>query len=388
MRPDLARRLSEAGAFAGGYWTAVREQTVWEDVQRKQARETRGFGAMAAVAVVLAAIFVSWLALRSSGGGLMAANERAGDPGLLMQLADGSTVTAVGAGVRIEPVQVSAKEAVVRLRSGGARFSVTPRRSRVFRVLVDDYTVTVLGTIFTVSLRSSNVEVAVEQGVVSVVGPGTDSRLEKGASVAFPLLPHAEARGTVHETTDGSASVPTHPATMERTPAPQAPESSAEATPRGGSALSWRELAHRGEYTKSYELLQRHGKNAVRDDVGELLLSADVARLSGHPSSAEPALRQVLRRHPRDSRAPLAAFTLGRVLLDELERPVEAAEMFATARALAPAGPLAQDALGREVESWARAGRADRAKSLARAYLNAYPNSPRAKAVKHYGGVE
>ena len=316
------------------------------------------------------------------------AGERDGDPGLLMQLADGSTVTAVGVGVRIETVRVTAAEAVVRLHSGGARFSVAPRPSRVFRVLVDDYTVTVLGTVFTVTLRTNGVEVAVERGVVSVARAGTQRRLEKGASATFPLLPHAQAAGAAPSPgADASASAPGDPTDTESAPSQPTPDGCVETT-RRGSAPSWRELAHRGEYSKSYELLRRQGKSAVRDDVGELLLVADVARLSGHPNAAEPALRQVLRNHARDSRAPLAAFTLGRVLLDELERPVEAAETFALARRLAPRGPLAQDALGREVESSARAGHADRAKSLAQAYLSAYPDSPRAKAVKHYGGIE
>ncbi|MBN1608419.1 MAG: tetratricopeptide repeat protein [Polyangiaceae bacterium] len=386
MRPDLAGRLTEAGAYAGGYWTAEREQAVWEGVLRKQARETRGIGVVAAVTVVLAAIFVSWFALRPWTGGSSVASGQVGDPGLLMQLADGSTVTAVGVGVRIEPVRVTAADVVVRLRSGSARYSVTPSPSRAFRVLVHDYSVTVLGTVFTVTLGTSSMEVTVERGIVSVAGPGIERRLERGTSATFPL--HAETRSTARsEAVLDSVSAPEQPAAVDAAPQQPTPESSVEAAPRG-SAPSWRDLAHRGEYSKSYELLQRQGKTAVRDDVGELLLVADVARLSGHPSAAEPALRQVLRKHARDSRAPLAAFTLGRVLLDELERPVEAAETFAAARRLAPSGPLVQDALAREVECWARAGQADRAKSLAQTYLEVYPNSPRAKAVKHYGGIE
>jgi hypothetical protein len=56
-----------------------------------------------------------------------------------------------------------------------------------------------------------------------------------------------------------------------------------------------------------------------------------------------------------DPRAPLAAFTLGRVLLRELARPREAAAAFAQARALAPRGPFVEDALAREVEAWLQA---------------------------------
>jgi len=49
-----------------------------------------------------------------------------------------------------------------------------------------------------------------------------------------------------------------------------------------------------------------------------------------------------------------AAFTLGRVLLDELGRPSEAVDAFPLARS--SGGPLAEDALAREVEALSRAG--------------------------------
>ena len=54
MRPDLTRRLSEAGAVAGWQWTAEREQAVWEEVRRKRARA--GVGGVAAVAVVFVVV--------------------------------------------------------------------------------------------------------------------------------------------------------------------------------------------------------------------------------------------------------------------------------------------------------------------------------------------
>ena len=117
------------------------------------------------------------------------------------------------------------------------------------------------------------------------------------------------------------------------------------------------------------------------------MLVADVARLSGHASAAAPPLRRVLRKHAGDSRAPLAAFTLGRLLLDELGRPGEAAHAFARARRLAPSGTLAQDALAREVESWARAGNSKRAAALAKRFLKNYPKAARAEAVRRFGGL-
>ena len=89
---------------------------------------------------------------------------------------------------------------------------------------------------------------------------------------------------------------------------------------------------------------------------GELLADADRARLAGRFEDGASLLQRLIREHPGDQRAPLAAFSLGRILLGELRRPAEAAQAFARVRTLAPDGPLAEDALAREVEAWARAG--------------------------------
>src|SRR5262249_2150651 len=109
--------------------------------------------------------------------------------------------------------------------------------------------------------------------------------------------------------------------------------------------------------------------------------------LSGHPDAALSYLRKVLDRHRDSPVAPLAAFTLGRVLLERLGQPSEAAEAFATARSLAPQGSLAQDALAREVEAWSKAGHPDEAFQRARQYVALYPAGRRLHAVQLYGGL-
>ena len=124
----------------------------------------------------------------------------------------------------------------------------------------------------------------------------------------------------------------------------------------------------------------------MRDDTADLLLAADAARLSGHPAEAVPYLERVLRGHTRDPRAGLAAFTLGRVLLDELGRPGEAVDAFAFARS--SGGPLAEDALARQVEAVSRAGDVTRSRELALLYQRLYPNGRRAKAVSRFGGLD
>ncbi len=124
------------------------------------------------------------------------------------------------------------------------------------------------------------------------------------------------------------------------------------------------------------------GRDPVRDDAADLMLAADVARLSAHPEDAVRPLRRVCERHPGDRRAPVAAFTLGRVLLDDLGRPSEAAVAFQKARALWPEGPLVEDALGREASAWDRAGRADTARAAAQDYVARYPQGRHSGAMR------
>jgi transmembrane sensor len=99
-------------------------------------------------------------------------------------------------------------------------------------------------------------------------------------------------------------------------------------------------------------------------------------------------LRKVVRDHRHSPVAPLAAFTLGRVLLERMGQPSEAADSFALARTLAPYGSLAQDALAREVEALSKAGSAQQAYQRARQYVQSYPQGQRLRAVKLYGGLD
>ena len=242
------------------------------------------------------------------------------------------------------------------LRAGGARFSVPHDPRHPFVVTARDVTIEDLGTTFTVRyLTAERLQIAVEDGRVRVRAGGADTEVPAGANLDVPVSPDIEAPRT-----------PQRPATA--------------------AASSWRPLAERGQYEEARRALRNAGPSAVRDDTADLLLAADAARLSGHAAEAVPYLERVLRGHGRDPRAGLAAFTLGRVLLDELGGPSEAVEAFALARS--SGGPLAEDALAREVEALSRAGDVTRSREQALLYRRLYPNGRRAKAVSRFGGLD
>lgn len=418
---DVAERIAEAKEHVVPGWTPERERLVRARVDVRvsmRRRWRRGFAVSLAFAAVLAVGLFVWPRFGFHPSEPVAS--RSVLPTLL-RLEDGSTATASTPDAKLEPVEISPTVAAMRLLAGSARFSVTPNPNRVFRVFARDVTVTVLGTVFTVALEPGGVRVVVERGRVHVAWPAGERVLAVGEQAFIPDAPEATesvngasaagdvatepeavAKGSV-ETAEAAPDTPVGPSdeTTPRNAAPDAPPAGAAApssartvpatgasTGSGSSGTSWRTLAQDGDYAAAYERMQADPRGAVRDEPGDLLLAADVARLGGHPDRAIQPLERVVGKHPRDSRAPLAAFTLGRTFLDQLGRPREAAAAFATARRLAPEGAMAQDALAREVESWSRAGEASLARSRAEEYVSTYPHGRRLAAVRRLGGLE
>jgi transmembrane sensor len=304
--------------------------------------------------------------------------------GRVTTFSDGSVAEPSTRETTLQVVEDTSARVVARL-TGGARFRVVHNHERTFEVRAGEVRVRVLGTIFSVAqLPSGQTQVLVERGRVEVAWLGGVALLESGQGAAFP--PSGGAPGELEPV----APVMAAPATAAPATALGAvslvPASSAVGTvverPAGTSGRTWREDARAGDYGKAYEELRAKGGEAVRDDADDLMLAADVARLSAHPDDAVQPLRGVCDRHSSDRRAPVAAFTLGRVLLDDLGRPKEAAAAFQRARVLWPAGPLAEDALAREADAWDRAGRPEGAREAARQYLERYPQGRHADTMR------
>jgi transmembrane sensor len=213
-----------------------------------------------------------------------------------------------------------------------------------------------------------------------------------------PRKPASAAAAPVHVSSPPTASgapVVTEPAAAE----PVAPVESAasEAAPAvpveslpvakharaAPSSLAWQDLARRGSYAEAYGALGAHGIERVSDsgEVADLLAVADVARLSGHPIDAVAPLARVVTDHRADPRAPLAAFTLGRVQADTLGNPSAAAQAFALAITLGLPSGLVEDAFARLVETRAHAGDRAGARAAAEAYRERFPDGVHAAAI-------
>ena len=261
----------------------------------------------------------------------------------LVTFQDGSRAELSGSVSQLKIERDAKRHVDLRLLAGHARFEVVSNRKRSFEVQAGAVRVRVIGTSFSMARVSEQTRVSVDKGLVQVYWNGGSAELAAGESGVFP-----PGSG---EPADVRANRP-----LDRTHSPE-----------------WRRLAQTGEYKGAYSALSAT-PNAVREVPEELMLAADVARLSGHPARAVPYLRTVSDRFTRDPRAPLAAFTLGRVLLENLGNPSSAASAFRRARTLSPNGPLALDAWAREVDALRRSGRAEQASDLAQRYLDQFPN--------------
>jgi len=346
-------------------------------VRRQRAYAASAVVSAAAVLCLVALKLAPWVdhsqvAKQATPSHVPAANLPVGGEQKVIRFGDGSQAELASAAAELDVERVSADAIDVNLNRGRGNFRVTPNRSRVFTVRSGEVMVTVLGTEFVVEKRAQRTWVKVTRGKVSVDWPGGNRLLLAGDEGQFPPEEVTEA--------------PAPPLAVIPAPAP-AKQSAAPIPEDRPIAELYRDRATEQNFDEAYELMKA-SPTVVGSDVSELMLAADVARLSGHPTEAVPYLRRVLGEHRSDSRAPLAAFTLGRMYLGQLGSPGEAAAAFAQVRSLAPSGPLAEDALAREVEARARAGEKAKAQELARQYLRSYPVGRRTAIVRSHGGLD
>jgi len=283
-------------------------------------------------------------------------------------LGDGSVVTPLDPSSRVVTKTVTPHLVELDLVAGSAVFDVMPNRSREFRVTAGPVSVLVLGTRFTVTRQWQGSQIEVERGRVRVDWERGQQILHSGERGSFPPVETAGLNAPGLETEEPS---------VEPRPTPAL----------GRTAVDWRALARQGDLPAAYRLIHHKAKAADLAEIDDLLLAADVARGAGHAAESIPYLEKVLALHPNNSQAAVAAFTLGRVRQAELNDPTGAAAAYAEARALAPSGPLAEDALAREVEAWFRAGDTARARRMAEEYVKIWPAGSRLRAVRHFGGL-
>jgi transmembrane sensor len=187
-------------------------------------------------------------------------------------------------------------------------------------------------------------------------------------------VPERVQRLAAGESIEISAEEPTAPASSAAMPpgtlarAPSAASAAAAAPPR------WRELARQGAFREAYAQLGPGGVPgaAAQASADELFALADVARHSGHPQEAVAPLEKIAQRG--GPQGALAAFTLGRIRMDQLGDPGGASREFERALALGLGGGLRDDAAVRRIEALGRSGQRAQAAEAARALVERQPS--------------
>ena len=293
--------------------------------------------------------------------------------GAVLPMSDGSRVD-LAAGARFAPLESNGSSFVAVLERGSAHFEVRPGGPRRWQIECGLATVEVVGTGFDCARTPGKLRVSVQHGAVLVRGERVPDRARRLAA------------GEALEVLDSPS-----PAEAEKSSggAPGGPGAEPPVCPRrwrGGmpvtedarddqDAHTWRELARGGHHREAFAALGTQGllRETKRLGVADLLVLADVARLSGHAAEAVAPLERILRDFPRDPQAPLAALALGRLELDTLDRPAKAAGALNRALSLGVPLSLREDVRTRLVEAYARAGNRAEARAAAAAYLREYP---------------
>jgi TolA-binding protein len=314
--------------------------------------------------------------------------EAPADRELPLRFSDETTML-LSPGTRTQVDTVTPHGARVRVTNGRAAVSVTRRQATRWTFDVGPFEVLVTGTRFDIGwdARTERFELTMHDGSVKVSGPTIEGEriVVAGQKLRLALGGERDERDERNDLTSADAGSGPAPSSA---PDPSGAPSAAPGKPNAlrapvppATAPSWRELSAEGRFK---DALAAADVDAICRTSGasDVLAFADVARLAGDRASAGRAYDAVRKRFAGSTDATTAAFALGRMAFEAVDND-GAIRWFSTYLRESPSGPLAREALGRQMEAHARKGDDAAAKAIAIQYLRAYPTGPHAKLAKH-----
>jgi transmembrane sensor len=124
------------------------------------------------------------------------------------------------------------------------------------------------------------------------------------------------------------------------------------------------------------------------DPAAALYADADRARRSGHAAEAAELLEKAVSAESSGHRAALAAFTLGRLYLEELGKPAAATRAFERSLHAGPPRGLEEDVRARLVEARTKVGDSEGARRAASEYRARFPGGRRTADVERWSPGE
>lgn len=280
-------------------------------------------------------------------------------------LSDGSRIE-LEPGAHLEPLENTSTRLVAMLARGSAQFDVHPGGPRRWIIECGLASVEVVGTRFSCERTPQQLRVAVSRGTVLVRGEHVPDRVRR--------LTAGEALSIVEPAPLTTASLQSGAPRTSAQVMPPEPASTVQ-PPSAAHFPTWRDFARSGHPAEAYAKLGSAGieNESKKVGVADLLILADVARLSGHAAEAVAPLHRIVQDFPADAQAPLAAFALGRLQLDAFGNAGAAAVALQRALELGIPNSLREDVLVRLVEAHARAGQRAAAAAAAEHYHREYP---------------
>jgi hypothetical protein len=408
---DLARRslgeMSEGQRLAGlqGLRTRLSErQRAW----RMRWTALAWSGAIAGV-VLLVAIAArrhdpsAPLTMRVEGAVLQADGsvEAAGNVRPSLRFSDGSEVS-LAERARMHLHSLDEQGARITLDDGRAHVYVAHRQGTHWAFEAGPFVVAVTGTAFDLSWSESarRLDVRLENGAVTVVGPASDAPLSLRAGQWLTV------RGSdvlLRPLSSGSASGDASDVAMKASGEELAGDDAGKASPNAealgldsqhgsdsrptgeteGHKHQWASDLARGQFDGIVDEalglgLQRSLSSSSSDDLAAL---ADAARYTRREEIARGALLAQRRRFPGSEHGHVAAFYLGRMA--EADHDARSAlSWFGTYLAETPNGTYASEALGRRMTLVQAVQGSLAARPLADAYLRRFPNGTYAETAR------
>ncbi len=369
--PELSKSRLDA------QWSRISEQ-----LQESRAEKKR-FGALVptvGILVAACALGVVWwprgdarVSTESVWEGSVVASD---DAPVEMTLAEGTHIQ-VEPRSEVKLLHSSQHAVQVRLGHGSARFQVAKKRTRRFSVDLGNVEVVVTGTQFRVTRRTAasgdRVQVAVTEGSVEVHRDG-----------AGMVVLHA---GEHWSTTVAS---PDDQAEPSQAVEELDPPSELEPVQVEDETASLDEDEAEADHHRSARERARQRRRRARaeafEDAGELLDQANLARRAGRLDDAADLFEDLVARYPKDRRASLAAFELGRLRMDSLRDMSGAVQALERALKLDAHGAFAEDALARLVLAQEGRGNQQACSHARSRYLARYPEGVHAAHVSERCG--
>ncbi|MCB9587741.1 MAG: FecR domain-containing protein [Polyangiaceae bacterium] len=366
-------------------------------------------GALGAAAAVL----VSWFFMREvplsaavdgeavTAGAWIASAEQ----NKALAFSDGSRLT-LQANARGRVITFGEHGADFALESGTLHAEVVPRENNHWVIAAGPFEVLVTGTEFdaTWDAKAEALSVNMRHGSVRISGsclsePRALSGQESGS---FSCAPQRVSEAS--DTSAGSAApkpaaavAKTENAVPRAASGQEAPPQSKSATATAPSASApaaavteedWQALARAGRFKPALAAAEASGFSSLCTSLGadQVLELGNVARLAGNPSRASEAYLSARQRFGGSNAAATAAFQLGRLAFDGARDYSSARRWFGAYLSERPGGGLAQEALGRLMESEHRQGDQTNAAAHAAQYLKRFPGGPHAGLARSIGG--